>query len=179
MKTVRSLNRLLLPIVAAVVLSVPVKAEKLEGGTVKFPPDKPVLTVETPKDWKVEYMSGAGALDLEAPDSSVMMSIFGLVMPGTNPAPPDAVEAAAVKDDASAKAYLVKRAATLGAKDAKPSEPTELTVAGQKAFQTRVNSDFGGDVQCTIFSPDGKTYYLIAVNKGDATKIIESIKPAP
>ena len=179
MKTVRSLNRLFLPLVAAVALAVPVKGEKLEGGIVKFPPDKPVLTVETPKDWKVEYLSGAGDLDLEAPDGSVTMSIFSLVMPGTNPSLPEAVEAAAVKDEASAKAYLIKRAATLGAKDAKPSDPTELTVAGQKAFQTRVNSEFGGDIQCIILSPDGKTYYLISVIKGDATKIIETIKPAP
>jgi hypothetical protein len=178
MKTVYSLNRFILPLVAAVALAVPVKGEKLEGGVVKFPPDKPVLTVETPKDWKVEYLSGAGDLDLEAPDSSVMMSIRSLVMPGTNPALPEAVAAAAVKDEESAKAYLIKNATELGAKGSKPSDPTELTVAGQKAFQTKVKSDFGSDNQYLIFSPDGKTYYWISVTTGDGTKIIESIKPA-
>lgn len=176
MKTIQSVSRFILFVVSAFAIVVPVKAEKLEGGIVKFPPDKPVLTVETPKDWKVEYMGGAQDLSLEAPDSSVMMDISTLAMPGADAALTSA--AAGVKDEDTAKAFLIKRATELGEKGAKPSDPAELTVAGQKAFQTKIKSEFGGDNQYIIFSPDGKTYYWIGVLKGDPTKIIESIKPA-
>jgi hypothetical protein len=177
MKIVHSLSRLILPAVAALAFALPAYGEMLAGGTVKFPPDKPVFTIETPADWKVEYMGGAQAMDLEAPDSSVMMSISALAVPGLSD-PGIIADAATVKDAETAKAFLLKRSAQLGEKGAKPSDPTELMVAGQKAFQTKIKSEYGGDNQYVIFSPDGKTYYWISVLKGDATKIIESIKAA-
>ena len=127
----------------------------LPSGTIKVPPDKPVFTVEVPDSWKAEYMEGSGVLGLDAKDDSASMSIG-----------PAAGGGGTAIAEETAKAWS----------GATNTEPTELTVAGHKAFYTKLTTALG-DVEYTIFTPDGKNFFMIGVTKGNCKAIIDSIKP--
>jgi hypothetical protein len=65
-----------------------------------------------------------------------------------------------------------------GSKDIKCSKPTELTVAGHKAYTAKITStyhDRPANSEYTIFTPDGETYFLIDFS-GDVAKLVASIK---
>jgi hypothetical protein len=135
----------------------------IPSGTVKVPPDKPVFTVEVPESWKAEYMEGSGVLGLDAKDDSASMSIG-----------PAAGGGGAAITEETAKAALLKEALATWS-GATNTEPTELTVAGHKAFYTKMTTALG-DVEYTIFTPDGKNFFMIGVTKGNAKVIVDSIK---
>jgi hypothetical protein len=137
--------------------------EALPSGTVKCPPDKPVFTIEVPDSWKAEYMVGTGVLGLDAKDDSASITIS----PTTD---------TSITED-TAKAALVKEALAIWAK-AKNTEPAELPepVAGHKAFTTKLTDDMG-DHEYTIFTPDGKAWFLFT-SRGEVKALIASIKAA-
>ncbi len=136
----------------------------IPSGTVKVPPDKPVFTVEVPESWKAEYMEGSGVLGLDAKDDSVAMSIGPAAGGAGN----------AITEETAKEALLKEALATWSG--AKNTEPTELTVAGHKAFYTKLTTTLG-DVEYTIFTPDGKNFFMAGVTKGNGKAIIDSIKP--
>ena len=151
---------LILAIACALVLNA---GTPLPSGTIKIPPDKPVFTVEASESWKAEYVEGSGVLGLDAKDDSVNMSI----------GPSGGVS---ITEDTAKEALLKEALATWSG--AKNTEPDELTVAGHKAYHTKLTTTLG-DVDYTIVTPDGKSFFTIGVTKGDAKAIIASIKPAP
>jgi len=139
----------------------------LRAETVGFPKDRPVLTIDVPTGWKVDWADGDSrvqfATDLGAADLSVKALPAG----------------AEVNDDATAKASVTKLAMQ-DMKDmeaSKCSEPEEATVAGHKAYSTKVTTGIGS-MEYTIFTPDGKTYFAMYSMNGGAAPIIALIKAA-
>src|ERR1700736_2273557 len=130
----KSLMLLILAIACAPVLNA---GTPLPSGTIKVPPDKPVFTVDVPESWKAEFMEGTGVLGLDAKDDSASMSI----------GPSGGVS---ITEDTAKEALLKEALATWSG--AKNTEPDELTVAGHKAYHTKLTTSLG-DVDYTIFTP--------------------------
>jgi hypothetical protein len=144
----------------------------LRAETVGFPKDKPVLTVDVPSGWKIDWiaagpMPGGSRLQFQTEGGAADLSIKEL--------PADAE----VSDDESAKASLTK-IAMQHMKDfeaSKTSDPEETTVAGHKAYKTKVTTGIG-PMEYTLFTPDGKTYFGMFSMNGGAEPIIAAIKAA-
>ena len=86
---------------------------------------------------------------------------------------------AEITDDASAKANLTK-VALLDMQEQEATKCTaaeETTVAGQKAYRTKVTTDMGF-MEYTVFTPDGKTYFAMFSLNGGAEPVIAAIRPA-
>jgi hypothetical protein len=165
----RSVNRLT---TALLVLSTAGFASSLRAEPVGFPREQPALTIDLPEGWKADWIDAAGSpggtrLQLMADGGDADLSIKTL------PA------SAKVTDDASAKANLT----TIALLDMQEMEatkcgaPEETSVAGQKAYKTKVTTDIGF-MEYTIFTPDGKTYFAMFSLNGGAAPVIAAIKPA-
>jgi hypothetical protein len=148
-------------------------ASSLRADTIKFPKDKPALSVDLPAGWKADWITGDMAklggerLQLMTDGGAADLSIKEL--------PADAN----ITDEASAKANFSKVALA----DMKTLEATkcgdveEKTVAGQKAFGTMVTTGLG-PMFYAIFTPDGKKYFSMFSMNGGADPIVAAIKPA-
>lgn len=147
-------------------------ATSIQAEPVGFPKDKPVFTIDLPSGWKADWidagdLAGGPRLQLMAGDGDADLSIKGL--------PPSAE----IKDDASAKANLT-RMALLDMQEmeaTKSGAPEETTVAGHKAYKTKITTDLGF-IEYTIFTPDGKSYFSMFSMNGGAEPVIAAIKPA-
>jgi hypothetical protein len=147
-------------------------AASLRAETVGYPKDKPVLTIDLPSGWKVDWIE-AGALP---GGSRVQFQTDGGAADLSIKALPAGAE---VSGDATAKASVAKLAMQ-DMKDfeaSKCSDPTETTVAGHKAYSTKVTTGIG-PMEYTIFTPDGKTYLAMFSMNGGAEPIIALIKTA-
>ncbi len=137
----------------------------LRAGTASFPKDKPLLTVEVPKDWETTYLASSGGMQV----SQTMVGQITFL-----PVPDDA----GVTDAETAKASLVKLVTayleSMGEKPSKCSDPVETTVAGNKAYTTTTTGAMG-NTEMTIFTPNGETYFLLKV-LDDGKKLISTIK---
>src|SRR3954470_10128453 len=125
-------------------------ASSLRAESVGFPKEKPVFTIELPSGWKADWidagdLAGGPRLQLMAGGGDADLSIKAL------PA------SAEITDDASAKANLT-RMALLDMQEmeaTKSGVPEETTVAGHKAYKTKITTDLGF-IEYTIFTPNGK-----------------------
>jgi hypothetical protein len=143
----------------------------LKAESVGFPKDKPAFTIDLPAGWKADWieagdLAGGPRLQLMAGDGDADLSIKAL------PA------SAEIKDDASAKANLT-RMALLDMQEmeaTKSSAPEETTVAGHKAYKTKLTTDLGF-IEYTIFTPDGKSYFSMFSMNGGAEPVIAAFKP--
>ncbi len=139
----------------------------LQAGTVGFPKDKPVGTVEVPAGWETNYFASSGTVQV----SQMMVGQLNFI-----PLPADA----GVTDDASAKAALVKvatdhlKGSTTG--DVKCTPPVESAVAGNKAYSTKATAGTDSN-DYTIFTPDGETWFLMQI-QDDGKKLVPTIKAA-
>ena len=144
----------------------------LRAETVGFPKDKPVLTVDVPAGWKVDWIEagvlpGGSRVQFQTEGGAADLSIKAL--------PADAE----VTDAATAKSSVTKLAMQ-DMKDmeaSKCSDPAEVTVAGHKAYSTKVTTGIG-PMEYTIFTPDGKAYFAMFSMNGGAAPIIALIKGA-
>ncbi|MFZ1221317.1 MAG: hypothetical protein WAO00_18650 [Chthoniobacterales bacterium] len=144
----------------------------LRAESVGFPKDKPVFTIELPSGWKADWieagdLAGGPRLQLMAGGGDADLSIKAL------PA------SAEITDDASAKANLT-RMALLDMQEmeaTKSTAPEETTVAGHKAYRTKITTEIGF-MEYTIFTPDGKTYFSMFSMNGGAEPVIAAIKLA-
>jgi hypothetical protein len=144
----------------------------LRAETVGFPKDKPAFSIDVPAGWKVDWID-AGALP---GGSRVQFMTEGGAADLSIKALPAGAE---VSDDATAKTAVTKLAMQ-DMKDfeaTKCSEPEEVTVAGHKAYSTKVTTGIGA-MEYTIFTPDGKTYFAMFSMNGGAAPIIALIKAA-
>ena len=147
-------------------------AVSLRAEPVGFPKDKPALTIDVPAGWKADWIEandlpGGPRLQLLADGGEADLSIKTLP------------ESAGITDDASAKANLTK-VALLDMQEmeaTKASAPEETTVAGHKAYKTKITTAIGF-MEYTIFTPDGKTYFSMFSMNGGAAPVIAAIKPA-
>jgi hypothetical protein len=147
-------------------------APSLRAETVGFPKDKPVFTIDLPSGWKADWieagdLAGGPRLQLMAGRGDADLSIKAL------PA------SAEITDDASAKANLT-RMALLDMQEmeaTKSTAPEETTVAGHKAYRTKITTEIGF-MEYTIFTPDGKTYFSMFSMNGGAEPVIAAIKLA-
>jgi hypothetical protein len=145
----------------------------LKAESVGFPRDKPIFTIDLPPGWKADWieagdLASGPRLQLMAGDGDADLSIKAL--PGS----------AQINDDASAKSNLT-RMALLDMQEmeaTKSGAPEETTVAGHKAYKTKITTDLGF-VEYTIFTPDGKTYFSMFSVNGGAEPVIAALKPAP
>lgn len=86
---------------------------------------------------------------------------------------------AEITDEASAKAKLTT-VALLDLQEFEASKctaPEETSVAGRKAYRTKVTTDMGF-MEYTVFTPDGKTYFAMFSLNGGAEPVIAAIRPA-
>jgi hypothetical protein len=141
----------------------------LHAETAGFPKDKPVFTVEVPTGWKVDYNPAPPSLFLA--DAELKNSFMALAM----------AEGTVISDGASASATLRKfleQDMRESMKDETFSEPTEQTVAGQKAYLINSTTKGGGPTNgFLVFTPDGKRYF-VGLAGGDAKAVVDSIKAA-
>jgi hypothetical protein len=143
----------------------------LRAETVGFPKDKPAFTMDLPPGWRADWIeagdsSGASNLQLMTADGDADLSIKTL------PA------SAEITDDASAKANLTK-VALLDMQEMeaiKSTAPEEMTVAGHKAYKTKITTAIGF-MDYIIFTPDEKTYFAMFSLNGGAAPVIAAIKP--
>lgn len=147
--------RLLLPIFT-LALQVALSATEKEQSakvTVPFPKDKPALTLEIPNSFAID----ATVERLIIKPTKKHKSFFHLAaIPSGD----------GVSDDASAKAWLLKKAksllSALGIKDATARQEAEdymPGIAGHKAFESRYSGGALDELQMWVFAPDGKTYF--------------------
>ena len=155
----------------AAVAVVPLRAQSPSS----FPKEKPAFTVTVPAGFRVDYATPPGKL-LMTVDSADGVSSFSVE---TLP------EDAGVEDEEGAKAALTKLIEADLAKQrftaVTCSEPTVTTVAGHKAFSTKVSATYHERPyanEFTMFTPDGATYFL-ANCKDKGAAVLASIKPAP
>jgi hypothetical protein len=144
----------------------------LRAETVSFPKDKPAFTIDLPAGWKADWidagaMPGGARLQLMTEGGAADLSIKQLP------------EGAEITDEATAKASLTK-VAMQDMKEMEASkcgDPEEVTVAGHKAYKTKVTTGIGL-MEYTIFTPDGKTYFAMFSMNGGAAPVIAAIKAA-
>lgn len=141
----------------------------LRAESVGFPKDDPAFTVEVPTGWKAEYIATPNSLMLM--DASLSNSFMAIAMP-------DDTE---ISDHASATAALTKfleQDMKENVKNETFSEPTELTIAGQKAYSIKATTKGGGPTnEFLVFTPDGETFF-VGMTNGDVKAVIASIKAA-
>ena len=163
MKPINRIGTALLLIVSTFV------TRSLHAETAGFPKDKPAFTVEVPAGWKVDYNEAPPSLFLA--DAELKNSFMALVM----------AEGTVISDGASASATLKKfleQDMKENMKDETFSDATELTVAGQKAYQINATTKGGGPTNgFLVFTPDGKRYF-VGLASGDAKAVVDSIKAA-
>ena len=141
----------------------------LRAESVGFPKDNPSFTVEVPAGWKAEYNATPNSLMVM--DAALNSNFMVIAMP----------EGTEISDKASAAAALKK----FLEQDMKEnvanqtfSEPTEVSVAGEKAYSIKSTPKGGGPTgECLVFTPDGETFFVGIVN-GDVKAVIASIKAA-
>lgn len=146
-------------------------APSLRAEPVGFPKDQPAFTISLPAGWKVDWIEasdlpGGPRLQLMAGDGDADLSIKALP------------QSAEIVDEASAKANLT-RVALLDLQDLEASKctaPEETSVAGRKAYRTKVTTDMGF-MEYTVFTPDGKTYFAMFSLNGGAESVIAAIRP--
>ena len=151
-------------VIVSTLLPLSLRAESLG-----FPKDKPAFTLEVPAGWKAEYIATPNSLMLA--DASLSNSFMAVAM----------AEDTEVSDKASATDALKK----FLEKDMKEnvanetfSEPTELTIAGQKAYSVKATTKGGGPTnEFLVFTPDGETWFAGMTN-GDVKAVLASIKAA-
>lgn len=147
-------------------------AASLRAEPVGFPKDKPAFTIDLPSGWKADWIEGSDLpggprLQLMAGDGDADLSIKALL------------PSAAITDEASAKANLTT-VALLDLQEFEASKctaPEETSVAGRKAYRTKVTTDMGF-MEYTVFSPDGKSYFAMFSLNGGAEPVIAAIRPA-
>jgi hypothetical protein len=159
-------NRFGVPLLFAVSIFA---AGSLRAETAGFPKDKPAFTVEVPAGWKIDYNPAPPSMFLA--DAELKNSFMVLPMP----------EGTVISDGASASATLrnfLEQDMKQSMKDETFSEPTEQTVAGQKAYLINSTTKGGGPTNgFLVFTPDGKRYF-VGLAGGDAKAVIDSIKAA-
>ena len=144
----------------------------LRAESVGFPKDKPAFKIDLPAGWKVEWIEasdlpGGPRLQLMAGDDEADLSLKALL------------PSAEITDEASAKAKLTT-VALLDLQEFEASKctaPEETSVAGRKAYRTKVTTDMGF-MEYTVFTPDGKTYFAMFSLNGGAEPVIAAIRPA-
>jgi hypothetical protein len=147
-------------------------AGSLRAESVGFPKDQPAFTINLPSGWKVDWIEasdlpGGPRLQLMAGDGEADLSIKALA------------QSAEIVDETSAKANLTK-VALLDLQDleaTKCTAPEEISVAGFKAYKTKVTTDMGF-MEYTVFTPDGKTYFAMFSLNGGAEPVVGAIRPA-
>ena len=147
-------------------------ASALRADSVGFPKDQPAFTIDLPAGWKADWIEaadlpGGPRLQLMAGDGEADLSIKSLL------------PSAEITDEASAKTNLTK-VALLDLQEFEASKctaPEETTVAGRKAYRTKVTTDMGF-MEYTVFTPDGKTYFAMFSLNGGAESVIAAIRPA-
>jgi hypothetical protein len=134
-----------------------------------FPKDKPVLTLEVPAGWKIDYNVTPPSMFLADPELKNSFMVLPMA------------EGTQITDGASAAAALTKfleQDAKENITDQTFSEPVEQTVAGQKAYVINATTKGGGPTNpFLVFTPDGKRYF-VAMQSGDTTAVVDSIKAA-
>jgi hypothetical protein len=146
-----------------------IAATSLRAERAGFPKEKPVLTLEVPAGWKIDYNATPPSVFLADPELKNSFMVLPMA------------EGTQISDGASAAAALTKfleQDAKENIKDQTFSEPTELTVAGQKAYSINATTKDGGPTNpFLVFTPDGKRYF-VAMQSGDTTAVVDSIKAA-
>ena len=141
----------------------------LRAESVGFPKESPAFTIDVPAGWKAEYNATPNSLMLM--DASLSNSFMAIAMS----------EETEISDKASAAATLTKfleKEMKENIANQTFSEPTELTIAGQKAYSIKSTPKDGGPTsEFVLFSPDGETYFAGLTN-GDVKAVIGSIKAA-
>lgn len=146
----------------------------LRAETLAFPRDSPAFTLVVPDTgW-------TGSISSDVP--SVLSVSQELGQPGTLSIR-SVPEERRVTDDAAAKKTLVslaeEEAKSVGGTDIKWSEPSEVSVAGHKAYSIKLTYTYRSipvTGENLIFTPDGKRYFM-ASSAGDVAAIVASIKP--
>jgi hypothetical protein len=151
-------------LIAAILLPGSLRAE-----SVGFPKDNPAFTVEVPSGWKAEYMATPNSLMLM--DASLSNSFMAIAMGE------DTEITGKTSASATLKKFLEKEMKENVANE-EFSEPTELTIAGQKAYSIKATTKGGGPTnEFLVFTPDGETWFTGMTN-GDVKAVIASIKAA-
>ena len=127
----------------------------LVGGKVGFPKDHPIFTVELPKGWKAN-IRGDGTLLISTTTGEDISTLWDFALRGLS-----------MHGDATVKGFAQRRSEEITGdmkftdlKCTKP--PTEMTVAGNKAFITTYQGKMKGKpfyFDLAIFSIDGDYYF--------------------
>jgi hypothetical protein len=141
----------------------------LRAETAGFPKEKPVFTLEVPAGWKIDYNLSPPSMFLADPELKNSFMVLPMA------------EGTQISDGGSAAATLTKfleQDMKENIKDQTFSEPTEQTVAGQKAYSINATTKGGGTTNpFLIFTPDGKRYF-VAMQSGETKPVLDSIKAA-
>lgn len=136
-------------------LKASIAASALPSGTVGFPKDKPLFTVELPKGWKAN-IRGDGTLLISTTTGEDISTLWDFALRGLS-----------MHGDATVKGFAQSRAGEI-TKDMKFTDlkctkpPSEMTIAGNKAFTTTYEGKMKGKAfffDLAVFSVDGMHYF--------------------
>jgi hypothetical protein len=134
-----------------------IAAATLPSGTVGFPKDKPLFTVELPKGWKAN-IRGDGTLLISTTTGEDISTLWDFALRGLS-----------MHGDATVKGFAQKRAEDIikdiKFTDLKCTKPvSETAIAGNKAFTTTYEGTMKGKpffFDLAIFSLDGMHYFYV------------------
>ncbi|MEY2496824.1 MAG: hypothetical protein QOD12_380 [Verrucomicrobiota bacterium] len=138
-------------------LKASIAASTLPSGTVGFPKDTPLFTVELPKGWKAN-IRGDGTLLISPTTGDDISTLWDFALRGLG-----------MHGDATVKGFAQSRAEEI-LKDMKFTDlkctkpPTEMTIAANKGFITTYEGSMKGKpffFDLAIFSVDGTHYFYV------------------